>query len=431
MITYKEETAPSTPPTGYVRMYAKTDGKVYMKDDAGVETELAGTAAILKTLADAKGDIFVATADNVVDRLAVGTDGTVLTADSTQTSGVKWASSTIGKNAIINGDFNVWQRGTSFTSPTAGTYTTDRWFYSKVGAMVHDVSRSTDVPTVAQAGRLFNYSLLVDCTTVDSSIAATDHCIIAQHIEGYNFLPLAQRAIVLSFWVKGTKTGTHCVSARNGGSDRSYVGEYTISVSDTWEKKTVTMSASPSAGTWDYTTGKGLTLCFVLAVGSTLQTSAGSWQTGDFFGTANQVNACDNTANNFRITGVQLESGTSATDFEQRSFQQELILCQRYFEKSYSVTVAPGTITTVSYVGGRSSGANLVVVITFKVPKRTTPTTTYYSPGTGATGKWENFDTLTDVATVENSSGENYAIAVSSVPDGNFAAGHFAANAEL
>ena len=108
------------------------------------------------------------------------------------------------KNAIINGDFNIWQRGSSFISIADQQYSADRWIYAKSGAMVHDISRTTDVPTAAQAGRVFNYSLLIDCQTIDNSISATDYCVIEQRIEGYNFLPIAQKPLTLSFWVKAT-----------------------------------------------------------------------------------------------------------------------------------------------------------------------------------------------------------------------------------
>ena len=203
------------------------------------------------------------------------------------------------RNAIINGDFNVWQRGTSFTSVVDGTYVADRWFYSKISSAVHDITLSSDVPTVAQAGRLFKNSLKADCQTVDSSIASGDLVRISQRIEGFNWLPLAQRTITLSFWVKATKTGIYCVSLGNSGADRSYVAEYTVNVSNTWEFKTITFTASPSAGTWNYENGVGLALTFTLASGSTFQTTKDTWQTGSFFATANQVNACDSTSNDF------------------------------------------------------------------------------------------------------------------------------------
>jgi hypothetical protein len=243
------------------------------------------------------------------------------------------SGSVFRKNAIINGDFNIWQRGTSFAAVANGDYTADRWRYANTSAAVHTLSRSTDVPTVAQAGRLYNYSILVDCTTADAAVAAADIVAIQQRIEGYNWLPLAQREITLSFWVKATKTGTYCASIRNGAGDRSFVREFTVSTTATWEKKTLTFTASPSAGTWDYTTDVGLILDFVLMAGSNYQTTAGAWQTGNFLTTSSQVNACDSTSNDFRITGVQLEVGSVATEFEQRTIQEEFALCSWYYRQ--------------------------------------------------------------------------------------------------
>jgi len=266
------------------------------------------------------------------------------------------------KNAIINGDFNIWQRGTSFASVVDSTYTTDRFIYRKTGSMVHDISRSTDVPT--QAGRLFNYSALVDCQTADASISATKFCHLTQAVEGFNFLPLAQKSMTLSFYVKATKTGIYCVSFKNAANNRSFVAEYTINASDTWEFKTVVIAASPSAGTWDYTNGIGIAVGFTLACGSNFQTTANSWQTGDFVATANQVNACDSTSNNFRITGVQLEAGSVATPFENRTIQEELTLCQRYFE------ILGGSANTPLCTAFASSTTGAQGIINYVVEKR-------------------------------------------------------------
>lgn len=277
----------------------------------------------------------------------------------------------IGKNAIIGGDFstNPWQRGTSFSGVTSGAYYPDRFQYGKTGAMVHAISKEADAPTVAQCGRLVTHCLLVDCTTVDSSIASTDFCRITTTIEGYNWLPLAQRTFTLSFWHKHTKTGTYCVSFRNSNGDRSYVAEYTQAVSDAWEKATVTVSASPSSGTWDYTNGAGLIVGFEIASGSSFNTTAGTWQTSNLTSTSNQVNACDSTSNDFRLALVQLEAGSVATEFENRTVQQELALCQRYL---------PAFGGAANYrlpaVGNASSGNQGFLTVQFPVPTRV-PTT--------------------------------------------------------
>ncbi|RJQ24610.1 hypothetical protein C4577_07515 [Candidatus Parcubacteria bacterium] len=283
------------------------------------------------------------------------------------------------KNTIINGDFDIWQRGTSFAA--AGGYMADRWVYGSVGVGVATVSRSTTIPTVAQSGKLSNYSFKVDCTTIDASIGASDVYHIYQIVEGYNWKNFAQKSVTVSFWVRSTKTGTFCVALRNGGADRSCVIEYTISTSDTWERKTVTFPASPSAGTWDYTNGVGVQLLFVIAAGSNYHTTADAWQTGNYEATANQVNGMDSTSNDFYLSQVQLEVGDTATDFEIRDFETELAMCQRYYRKSYETETVPATATVVGSAGVAISGASTaatVVHVNWQSAMRTTPTISYW-----------------------------------------------------
>jgi hypothetical protein len=367
-------------------------------NDASAYWEMVGFQRGLATSQiTTKGGILVGTLSGgsiIPQEKTVPANGNIRFANSNDSTG--WVDDTFRKkNAIINGDFNIWQRGTSFTSVTTNAYSADRWVYGVSGSAVHDISRSTDVPTVAEAGRLFNYSLLLDCTTADASIAAGDYSTIAQRIEGYNWLPLAQRAVTLSFWVKATKTGIYCASLTNGGFDRSCVKEYTINSADTWEKKTLTFPASPSAGTWDYTNGLGAQVIFAIAVGSTYQTTADSWQTGNYFATSSQVNGTDSTSNNFRLCGVQLEAGSVTTELEQRTFQEELALCQRYYLKTtdYGVVVTNNVGTLVGAIEGKGVTAGSdepFAYWSFPTEMRTNPTVTLYTPGTGTTGQWGN-----------------------------------------
>jgi hypothetical protein len=271
------------------------------------------------------------------------------------------------RNVIINGDMRISQRGTSFaTLPTGSTYTLDRWLYGAQGAMVCTVSQDTDVPN-----NTFLNSIKVDVTTADTSIAAGDFTTIVQIVEGYNVRALIGTPFTLSFWVKSPKTGTHCVAFRNLGTgspvspDRCFVKEYTVTAANTWEYKTITVAGGLiTAGTWDWTNGRGLIVDFALVSGTTFQTTADAWQTGNFIATANQVNVMDNTANDFFLTGVQLEPGTVATPFERRSFGQELALCQRYYE----------LLPPVSVQFPWASATQIVATnVAFKVTKRATP----------------------------------------------------------
>jgi hypothetical protein len=344
-----------------------------------------------------------------------------------------------GKNAVINGDMGIWQRNTSFATIANAAYDADRWAYGKSGAMVHTVSRSTDVPTVAQAGRLFNYSMLVDCTTADAAMAAGDLCYVYQPIEGYNWARFAQRALTLSFWVKATKTGIYCISLRNSGVDKCYVAEYTISAADTWEKKTVSISASPSAGTWDYTTGVGAYLGFCIACGSTKGSGTNNtWNASDQIATANQVIGTDSTSNDFRLCGIQLEVGTTATEFEHLTFQQQFMLCQRYYSKTFSYATAPADNAadygSTCRLEVQRSAANMYMHHYFPVEMRITPTIAFYNPTAGTAGRI-NFNAATDdtgAPTATNASAKGLMIGISTAtPTLGQAYVHLTANAEL
>lgn len=288
-------------------------------------------------------------------------------------------------NPIINGSMDIWQRGTTFASIPSGGYAADRWKREGTSGAAMTFQRTTSTPTVAEAGILFNYALEVDVTTADATVAAGDLETIAHRIEGFNWRPFAQREFTLSFWVNATKTGTHCVSFRNSGDDRSYVATYTVSTTNTWEYKTITVPASPSAGTWDYTSGAGLVIAFTMMAGSNFQTTAGSWQTGVFLATSDQVNDMDNTANFFRITGVKLQLGNAATPIVPPLFVDELVRCQRYYQKSfqYATTPAQNSGSFAGALGAHQAVAastTMSMTVRFPVILRATPTFTLYNP---------------------------------------------------
>jgi len=280
----------------------------------------------------------------------------------------------VGINKIINGAMDIAQRGTSFATASTGAYSLDRFQWVQSGVGVVTISQQTDSPSNNE----FQNSLRITVTpTADTTIAAGDIYNIQQQIEGFNSRDLIGRTFTLSFWVRSAKTGTHCVAFVNNGTgspDRSYILEYTVSVANTWEYKTVTVSGGLiTAGTWNWTNGSGVTVCFALAAGSTFQTTAGAWQTGNFRSTSNQVNCLDTVGNIFAITGVQLEAGSAASPFEHRPYGTELALCQRYYEK-YLVTVGTTTIYPATPAW-----------LAWKVTKRASPTvTTTPDSGSGA-----------------------------------------------
>lgn len=237
------------------------------------------------------------------------------------------------KNAIINGNMAVWQRGTTtLTNPANGTYFADRFMLThSLGDGTYNAICEGVTPA---SGFPYSNAFKIDCTHIETAIAATEFMFLRYKVEGYDFVPFEGRTATLSFWVKATKTGIYCVSFINSAADWTYVAEYTVNSSDTWEKKTITLTFN-SGGTFLYTTGIGLQISWAVFCGSTFQTTKDVWQEGNYLATSNQVNGFDSTDNNFSLTGVQLELGSTATAFENRPYAEELALCQRYYETGY------------------------------------------------------------------------------------------------
>jgi hypothetical protein len=302
------------------------------------------------------------------------------------------------KNAIINGEFKVWQRNTSFVPWASGAFGPDRFQNSRIGAAVYSAIQSTDVPT-----NDFLYSMKLDVTTGNASPGAPDADFFLHKIEGYNFKRFVGQQATFSFWVKASRTGVMTIDFTSSNADRVYAAEVTINSAGVWEHKTVTLTFNYSGGTWLYTNGLGLTLYFWLLAGSNYRTATpNSWpNTG--YATTNQANFIQTTGDYVYLTGMQLEEGTKATDYEHRLFDDELQSCQRYYEKSYNYGTVPGTAagfincswiylaSTVNVGGGATS-------VPYKVRKRTGVTPVLYSPQTGTSGQAHDYTHASDVA---------------------------------
>lgn len=246
------------------------------------------------------------------------------------------------KNVIINGNMEVWQRSATFAIPNTGatTYTADRWsmacsLSANAASNITRWERSANasaVPTVLQTGMLLDSSLIVSVSTIATTVAAGQFARLRYVVEGYDFRQLAQRPMNLSFWVNTRQSGTYCLALKNSGSDRSFVQNYTISAIGVWTRFSLPIVKSPAAGTWDYSTGPGLEISFVLAAGSGFQGGGGNWTAANIIATSSQVNFFQSAGNTFAITGVQLEEGQFATPLEVRAYQHELTLCTRYLQ---------------------------------------------------------------------------------------------------
>jgi len=241
------------------------------------------------------------------------------------------------KNLIINGAATVNQRGNQTASNGSAVYFVDRWnMYHNSGALAANLQQSTVVPS----GQGFNNSILVDCTTADSSVGAAEVALLRQIIEGQNLQRLAYgtsgaKSLTISFWVRSTKTGIYVVDIYHADATaRTQSHQYTINQADTWEYKTLTFSGDTSIAT-DNDNAATFYVQWVLMSGTdhTSGSLATTWQNQtDANRFVGQVNFFDSTSNNFYLTGVQIEVGDVATPFEHRSHADELIRCQRYYQ---------------------------------------------------------------------------------------------------
>jgi len=240
------------------------------------------------------------------------------------------------RNIIINGDMSIAQRSTSVASITSTSYyTVDRWIMNIGTSGTWTMSQDTDVPS----GQGFATSLKLDCTTANASLSASSNFSFQQRFEGQNLQYLKKgtvnaESLTLSFWVKSNKTGTYIVEIREGNLSRSISKSYTIDSASTWEKKTITF-AGDTTGILANDNTNALVLAMWLSAGTnfTSGTLNTSWNTRVAANVAvGQVNLADDTANEWYITGVQLEAGTTASDFEFLPYDVNLGRCMRYYQ---------------------------------------------------------------------------------------------------
>ena len=246
---------------------------------------------------------------------------------------------------------------------------------------------------VSDAPADFQFSRKITSLAANTIEAGTYHT-VRYAVEGYDAAQLncglsSAKTVTLSFYVKSSLTGTFGLNFTNSANNRSYPTTYTISNPNVWERKTITLILDTS-GTWLKTSGVGLEINWHLAIGSSYSTSTlnqwqGNWR---FPSSATDILATNGAT--WQLTGVQLEVGNIATSFEHRSFVDELIRCQRYYEKSYPYTIVPGTAPyfSSSYMmrDGTASSVVRYYPVNYKVTKRASPDITIYNPQTGVSG---------------------------------------------
>jgi len=271
------------------------------------------------------------------------------------------------RNVIINGAMTVAQRSSSVTGNSGSGYITcDRWNMSG-GIGTRTVTQQADAPEG------FYNSYKIEITTAETSPSAGHALALEQRMEGQNLQMLKKGTsnalpITISFWVKSNKTGTYIVEIDDNDNARNINKSYTVSSSGVWEYKTITFEGD-TTGSLDNDNAHSLRVFFWLDAGSNFRggTLATSWESTTNANRAEgNVTFADTIGNTWQVTGVQLEVGDTATDFEHRSFGQELALCQRYFQ----VVSASNRV--------RSAGSSHIYAnsVNYFVTMRATPSTT-------------------------------------------------------
>ena len=288
------------------------------------------------------------------------------------------------RNLIINGDMSIAQRGAGPSGSFGGSgYSEgpDRWRHSLNSCGNWQTSQSTDVPS----GQGFASSLKLDCTSAAASLAATAEFQMLQRMEGQMLQQLKKgtsnaESTTISFWVKSNKTGTYIVRISDSDNSRHIAKSYTINSSSTWEKKTITFDGDTS-GVLNNDNARSIDIQFFLAAGSNLQsgTLATSWEANT---TANQavgqVNVADSTSNEWYLTGVQWEVGTSASDFEFLPRDINLQRCQRYYRRFKSTGQTEDDFATI--YGNVANGDHIMVGVPLSPTMRSVPSVSIDNP---------------------------------------------------
>jgi len=278
-----------------------------------------------------------------------GTNGITFNDGSTQTT-----RPAVGfRNRIINGDMRIDQRNAGeIHTPVANTYSIDRWNFQLSQASKLTAQRQS-ITNPQQADN--NYYCLNVTSSSGYSVTSSDYFLLGQFVEGFNCADLGwgtsgAKSITISFWVYSSLTGSFGGSVQNSAITRSYPFSYTISSANTWEKKTITI-AGDTSGTWVTGSGLGIRLYFGLGTGSTVSGTSGSWASANYLSATGAISVVGTNGATFYITGVQLEAGSTATEFERRPYGTEVALCQRYYYRQTRTSGASNGINNVfSYI---------------------------------------------------------------------------------
>ena len=271
------------------------------------------------------------------------------------------------KNLIINGDMRIAQRSNSASANNNEYNTLDRWnTWINYGSGTIAMSQASAAPPgFFKSLQYYN----------NTNATSPNYHFVEQKIEAQNIPQLKMGTsdaeyTTLSFWVRSSRTGTFNVEITDDDGSHHIIKRYTINNAETWEYKTITFPPALNTGVPTYDNTIGLTLAWWIVGGSSYNgTSAdGTWQSFSSLRRNYGGNTVFEDPDYWQLTGVQLEVGKNATDFEHRSYGEELALCQRYYER-FSADCGNGGYATFMKVS-KPNNSLLVGEPVFRVAKR-------------------------------------------------------------
>ena len=366
----------------------------------------ASTTAGLVQTADTSGVLALQTAGTTAVSISAAQVVTLAQVLPEASGGMGTTTGYYGfKNRIINGAMVIDQRnaGASVT-PTNGQYLVDRFTTALTQASKFTAQQSTTAPVG------FTNSLKITSSSA-YSVLAGDYFGVGQVVEGFNVSDMGwgtanAKTVTLSFQVYSSLTGTFGGAIFNDSANRSYPFTYTISSANTWTTASVTI-AGDTTGTWATNNTGGMKIYFSIGTGTTYSGTAGAWAGTFYISATGATSVVGTNGATFYITGVQLEKGSTATSFDYRPYGTELVLCQRYYEKSYNMASIAGASTNTNKGSFVTATGNTFWRWTqnYRVSKRADSTFTIYST-TGASGS-VRLNNGSDLAVSTEDAGEN------------------------
>ncbi len=307
------------------------------------------------------------------------------------------------KNPIINGAFDIWQLGTSFTFGPNLQKNADRWNFDFNGTIGTGLIQRLQVPTSEYTNDFHPiYAANPKITVAGSANTFID---LSTQIE--NARIFAGKEITISFYAKSLSGSSQAITAikteqffGSGGSPSApaFTTSSPITIGTTWQRYSVTTTlASVTGKTFGTNSDSTLNVIITLPLNVTFDLA---------------------------FTMVQIELGPVATPFEYKPVADRMAECQRYLQTSYDDSVSPGTVTTVGAMAFTQPNATTLTTIQLKTPMRTPPAVALYNPSTGASGTWNNAGSAR-TATLDQSGMKNVSIQTVGGIDGTFINGHY------